>query len=67
MSILISADLVDTGIGPLPRHELTFRDITTENDNAIQTTRIWTHKGVEVRRDAWTDIKRGLSTQIAHG
>jgi hypothetical protein len=56
-------DLVHTIRGDLPRHELTYRDIVTEDDVCVQTAREWFHNGEMVRRDAWVDIKRGLSSE----
>jgi len=51
----------------LPREQLQYTDVTTEDDKAIYTARTWTYQDEIVRRDAWVDLKRGESIEARKG
>jgi len=61
------SDLVFTTRGDLPREQLQYTDVTTEDDKAIYTARTWTYQDEIVRRDAWVDLKRGESIEARKG
>jgi len=54
-----------TQIGIKLRRELRFKDdVTREDERSRNITRVWTHEGVEVRRDNVVEMKTGFIAEI---
>jgi len=59
--VIRAADLVDTAAGMVPRDKLVVSTTTSEDVDAIYAACEFFLDGTLVRRDAWVNLKRGLS------
>ena len=64
-AVMRAADLVQTKVGMVPREKLVVSHVQDESDTAFEAATEFYLEGELVRRDAWVNMKRGLSMGAA--